>query len=95
METDAFKICESDRMIGLTWREVEKCEVSQLNIFWDIYGLTLQERFGAMLLEQGIPLPIEEEFDNADLNGDGTLLFEEWEEFVEFQSSEDDDSSED
>ena len=26
-EKEAFRICESDRMAGLTWLEVEKCEV--------------------------------------------------------------------
>ena len=26
-EKEAFRICESDRMKGLTWLEVEKCEV--------------------------------------------------------------------
>merc|ERR1711942_443572 len=76
-ERKAFAMCDSDRMIGLTWKEVEKCE----------------ERFGDKLLEKGIPLPSEVDFDNADLNGDGTLLFEEWEKFVE--TPEDDDSSED
>merc|ERR1712168_384674 len=68
-ERKAFEICESDKMIGLTWREVEKCE----------------ERFGDLLEENGIPVPSEEDFNDADLNGDGTLLFEEWKEWVEGQ----------
>merc|ERR1711955_117371 len=79
IEKDAFKMCESDRMIGLTWREVEKCE----------------ERFGDILEKEGIRLPGKEDFDYADLDGDGTLFFEEWEEFMESQPSEEDDSSED
>jgi hypothetical protein len=28
-ERMAFQMCDSDKMVGLTWREVEKCEVSR------------------------------------------------------------------
>ena len=62
----AFKVCDSDRMVGLTWTEVEACEV----------------RFADLLASQNIPLPSEADFESADLNRDGTLLFEEWEEWV-------------
>ena len=41
----------------------------------------------------GIPIPTKEDFDNANLNGDSILLFEEWEKYME--TLEDDDSSED
>ena len=31
LETErmAFSLCDSDRMVGLTWREVAKCEVDK------------------------------------------------------------------
>ena len=41
-----------------------------------------------MLAEQNIPIPSEEDFDAADLNQDGILMFEEWEEWVEGQQEE-------
>merc|ERR1712126_205094 len=79
-ERKAFAMCDMDKMVGLTWREVENCE----------------ERFGDLLLEKGIPLPSKEDFDNADLNGDGTLLFEEWEESImESLDYNDDDNDDD
>eukprot|EP00091_Calanus_sinicus_P003687 TRINITY_DN1384_c0_g1_i1.p1 TRINITY_DN1384_c0_g1~~TRINITY_DN1384_c0_g1_i1.p1 ORF type:complete len:151 (-),score=76.09 TRINITY_DN1384_c0_g1_i1:90-497(-) len=71
-ERKAFQMCDSDRMIGLTWREVEKCEV----------------RFADYLEEQDIPIPSKEDFEAADLNADGTLMFEEWEEWVKEQEEE-------
>ena len=30
MERKAFEICESDKMLGLTWKEVADCEVRLL-----------------------------------------------------------------
>ena len=41
-----------------------------------------------MLAEQNIPIPSQEDFDAADLNKDGILMFEEWEEWVEEQQEE-------
>ena len=29
-EKMAFIVCDSDKMVGLTWQEVEKCEVNKL-----------------------------------------------------------------
>merc|ERR1719318_1897413 len=78
-ERRAFRMCDSDRMMGLTWKEVEKCE----------------ERFSDLLAEQDIPIPSKEDFDAADLNGDGTLMFEEWEEWVQKQQDEQDEEHED
>merc|ERR1712215_271728 len=66
IEQSAFAMCDFDRMVGLTWREVERCE----------------ERFANQLSDEDITIPTKEDFDNADLNNDGTLLYEEWEEFV-------------
>eukprot|EP00092_Neocalanus_flemingeri_P038557 GFUD01041985.1.p2 GENE.GFUD01041985.1~~GFUD01041985.1.p2 ORF type:complete len:105 (-),score=40.48 GFUD01041985.1:103-417(-) len=63
----AFFLCDSDRMVGLTWKEVKQCE----------------ERFAAVLSAQNIPTPSEEDFEAADLNGDGTLLKEEWKQWAE------------
>merc|ERR1712126_453018 len=69
-ERQAFAMCDSDKMVGLTWQEVEKCE----------------ERFADLLEEQGIDVPSEEDFKAADLDGDGTLLFEEWMEWLQIKS---------
>ena len=41
-----------------------------------------------MLAALCIDIPTEEDFESADLNGDGTLLFEEWREWVEEQGEE-------
>ena len=41
-----------------------------------------------MLDALNIDIPTKEDFDAADLNGDGTLLFEEWREWVEEQGEE-------
>merc|ERR1712215_310897 len=68
-EQEAFAMCDSDGNVGLTWEEVETCE----------------EMYAELLDEQGIDVPSEEDFNAADLNGDGTLLFEEWMEWVESQ----------
>merc|ERR1712034_281654 len=78
-ERRAFALCDSDRMMGLTWKEVEKCEA----------------RYADLLAEQDIPIPSKEDFDAADLNGDGTLMFEEWEEWVQEQQEEQDEEHED
>ena len=50
-EQMAFSLCDSDRMVGLTWKEVEGCI----------------ERFGTMLEAENIPLPTYENFHMADL----------------------------
>ena len=41
-----------------------------------------------MLAERNIPIPSKEDFEAADLNKDGTLMFEEWKEWVEEQQEE-------
>ena len=66
-ERMAFIVCDSDRMMGLTSQEVKSCE----------------ERFAALLDAQNIPIPSKADFESADLNEDGTLLFEEWQQCVE------------
>ena len=50
-EQMAFSLCDSDKMVGLTWKEVEDCI----------------ERFGSMLEAENIPLPTYENFHEADL----------------------------
>merc|ERR1712115_72685 len=65
-EMQAFEQCETDGVDGLSWDEVEACE----------------DMFGDQLEELGIALPSEDDFNASDLNGDGTLLFEEWEEWA-------------
>ena len=63
-EQMAFSICDSDRMVGLTWKEVESCI----------------ERYSALLETEGIDVPTYENFHAADLEGnnDGTLTMDEW-----------------
>merc|ERR1711892_1025270 len=68
----AFEMCESDKMFGLTWIEVERCE----------------ERFANEIKDMDIDIPSEEDFHEADLDGNGTLMFEEWEEWVKLQEIE-------
>merc|ERR1712115_429074 len=53
-------------VLRLSLDEVEACE----------------DMFGDQLEELGIALPSEDDFNASDLNGDGTLLFEEWEEWA-------------
>merc|ERR1712051_416936 len=65
LEKAAFVLCDRDKMIGLTWLEVEKCE----------------ERFADTLAMENIKVPSKEDFDSADLNKDGTLTMEEWEQW--------------
>merc|ERR1712133_93731 len=65
-EMKAFEQGDTDGDDGLSWDEVEACE----------------DAFGDMLEEKGIALPSEDDFNASDLNGDGILLFEEWEEWA-------------
>ena len=65
-EMMAFKVCDSDKMMGLTWKEVQKCE----------------ERFGELLTLEDIPIPSKDDFDSADVNKDGILYKEEWNEWI-------------
>eukprot|EP00092_Neocalanus_flemingeri_P035952 GFUD01039145.1.p2 GENE.GFUD01039145.1~~GFUD01039145.1.p2 ORF type:complete len:107 (-),score=35.81 GFUD01039145.1:67-387(-) len=71
-ETLAFMACNSDGNPGLTWMEVKQCE----------------ETFAELLDAQKRCIPSDEDFKSADLNGDGTLEFEEWKEWVEGQGEE-------
>ena len=59
-----FKMCDLDGKVGLTWMEVEKCEARTCSVL--AFGLFP-------------PIPCKEDFDAADSNEDGTLLYEEWE----------------
>ena len=40
--------------------------------------MCVQEEYAEKLEDAGQTVPSEEDFKNADLNGDGTLMFEEW-----------------
>merc|ERR1712141_656516 len=66
LEMMAFKVCDSDKMMGLTWLEVEKCE----------------EKFADLLTLEDIPIPSKEDFDAADGDRDGILYKEEWNEWI-------------
>ena len=50
----------------MTWEEVESCE----KVFAEVFAA------------QNITEPTEEDFNSADLNSDGILFFQEWEEWV-------------
>ena len=65
-EMMAFKVCDYDKMMGLTWNEVKKCEV----------------RFGDLLALEDIPIPSEDDFNSADLDKDGILTTREWNEWI-------------
>merc|ERR1712236_161819 len=58
----AFAKCDLDKEVGLTWKEVEKCEM-----------------LAPDLADGKIT---KDDFDKADLNPDGTLLYEEWEKYA-------------
>ena len=45
-ERMAFQMCDSDKMIGLTWREVEKCEVRRFFLVWFLVYFILGEICG-------------------------------------------------
>eukprot|EP00092_Neocalanus_flemingeri_P011187 GFUD01012051.1.p2 GENE.GFUD01012051.1~~GFUD01012051.1.p2 ORF type:complete len:102 (-),score=25.93 GFUD01012051.1:253-558(-) len=62
----AFNVCNSDNMDGLTWQEVEQCE----------------GKYADLLRGMNIIPPSREQFKAADLNGDGTLVFEEGEKWI-------------
>ena len=68
-EKVAFSVCESDKMFGLTWHEVKSCE----------------ERYSDLLVAHDIPVPSEDDFNQADENNDGVLMFEEWLHHMETQ----------
>merc|ERR1712106_731353 len=63
IEVQSFVVCNTDGTPGLSWAEVELCE----------------DNFGAMLTALNITIPSEDDFNAADLNGDGVLMLEEWE----------------
>merc|ERR1711974_481528 len=65
-EMMAFKVCDSDKMMGLTWKEVQKCE----------------ERFGELLTLEDVPIPSKDDFNSADENSDGILTKEEWNDWI-------------
>jgi len=65
----AFAACDTDQAEGLTWHEVERCE----------------EKYLLLLTEVGIEAPTKAEFEAADLDGNGALLFNEWKDWVALQ----------
>ena len=64
MEIPFFEMCDLDGKVGLTWMEVEKCDVRTCSVL--AFGLFP-------------PIPCKEDFNAADSNEDGTLLYAEWE----------------
>merc|ERR1712098_903318 len=78
-EEMGFQLCDDDRNGCLTWPEVEECE----------------KKFSTILAATGSPVPTQADFNSSDLNGNGCLTFEEWEEWVESEMPEDDDDDDD
>merc|ERR1712117_31734 len=65
-EEIAFAACDTDQVEGLTWQEVERCE----------------EKYLLLLGEVGIEAPSKADFEAADLDGNGALLFKEWKDWA-------------
>merc|ERR1711879_946853 len=65
-EEIAFAACDTDQVEGLTWQEVEQCE----------------EKYLLLLAEVGIEAPSKADFEAADLDGNGALLFKEWKDWA-------------
>ena len=63
----AFWGCESDDTNGLTWKEVDACEL----------------KFAEELAYLNQQVLSEADFKSADANGNGILLSEEWETYVQ------------
>ena len=66
-----FNVCESDiwdNEPGLSWDEIKYC------------GDEASEEIDPiqMIIDNVLKLPTWSDFDSADLNGDGVILFEEW-----------------
>ena len=80
MEKAAFTVCESDGADGLTWLEVEKCEVRGLGAWGWKFAFLLITCFQAHFANSGVPLPTFADFMMFDLNSDGILFLGEWEE---------------
>ena len=86
----AFALCDRDRMVGLTWTEVAACEVVALFLSFlvlatgikHVYLHSDQDLYADVLAAEGLEVPTEDNFHSADLNGDGTLLFAEWQHWV-------------
>ena len=76
MEKAAFTVCESDGADGLTWAEVEECEVRGLGLNIDCTLIYFQAKFA----DSGVPLPTFADFMMFDLNSDGILFLGEWQE---------------
>merc|ERR1712106_408693 len=61
-EFESFARCDTDKMIGLTWSEVQQCE----------------ELYSDWFSENSQKMPTKEDFDFFDEDKDGTLTKEEW-----------------
>ena len=76
--------CNNDQVEGLTWDEVQQCEVKMMRKSMMTVNF-LQERYLVLLNEVGIEGPTRVEFKLADLDGDGILLLNEWRSWVALQ----------
>ena len=82
MEKAEFIVCESDGSEGLTWAEVEICEV-RFNEKYQAFPIIIYFKAtyaNSPLYASFGDAPTNADFQNFDLNNDGTLMFEEWEE---------------
>ena len=81
IEKAAFTLCDNEDDNALTWDEVMTCEVSTMNysLHFDYMHISLffQEKYNTYL---SMELPTQDDFNFYDVNGDGTLTMEEWEE---------------
>ena len=82
----AFQLCDTDHMAGLSWAEVEECEVGTCcSQAGSRLSTILQAKYAVVLMAAGIEVPSHADFNDSDLNQDGTLMFEEWLTAVESQ----------
>ena len=79
IEKAAFTLCGNENDNALTWDEVEMCEVSSINKCFSFVFINVlfQEKYLSFL---SMELPTEDDFNFYDVNGDGILTMDEWEE---------------
>lgn len=79
IDLQAFSACEKDGMAGLTWDEVDTCNVSPNGLVSicgvNLFSPLLQGKFCSIL---SIPCPTEEDFAAFDVDGNGIVTMQEY-----------------
>ena len=88
LEKESCIVCDTDGDKGLSWEEVDNCEVLKNgDLEYSFSWLSFQYLFQIMKAKYGLfldmesldHLPNKEDFDTFDTDKDGILFFEEWE----------------